>query len=392
MKTADTRTFAVMAKPVGAACNLRCAYCYYLEKTALLGRQCGVMQDAVLETYTSQTIDMHGSDALIEFAWHGGEPMLAGMAFYQRALELQKRYGLGRKMMNTLQTNATLLDDRWCVFFAQHNFLLGVSIDGDKALHDAYRMDKNGGSFDKTMRGVRLLQKHGVPFNTLTTVNAVNSAHSVEVYGFLREITDYMQFLPVVECAPAGYEQEDGQRFATPAGRNTASRSRHVMDFSVNAKAYGTFLCNLYDAWREQDLGKKHVQLFEATIGNMLGKPSGLCVHEALCGHSAVVEANGDVYSCDRYVYPAYKQGNILETPLGALMEKNRAFGMHKAYGLPHECLQCAYIKLCFGGCPKDRLLPSTDGQAGKNFLCEGYLMFFEHFTQWQIMCGALPL
>jgi uncharacterized protein len=229
---------------------------------------------------------------------------------------------------------------------------------------------------------VRLLEKHSVAFNTLTTVNAVNSAYPVEVYGFLREITDYMQFLPVVECVPAGYEQEDGQRFATPAGRLMASRNRRITGFSVSAKGYGTFLCGVYDAWRGQDLGKKHVQLFEATIGNLRGKPAGLCVHEAVCGHAAVVEANGDVYRCDRYVYPAYKLGNILETPLGTLMEQNRAFGMHKAYGLPHECLKCAYIKLCFGGCPKDRLLLSKDGQEGRNYLCEGYKIFFEHFTQ----------
>ncbi|MEI6308476.1 MAG: anaerobic sulfatase maturase [bacterium] len=381
MKTADTRTFAIMAKPVGATCNLGCAYCYYLEKTALLGQH-GVMQDAALEAYTRQTIEMHGRDALIEFAWHGGEPTLAGMAFYRKALKLQERYGQGRKVLNTLQTNATLLTDRWCAFFAGNGFLLGVSIDGDKALHDSYRMDKNGGTFDKVMGGVRLLQKHGVPFNTLTTVNAVNSAYPVEVYGFLREITDYMQFLPVVECVPAGYEQEDGQRFATPAGRLMASRNRRITGFSVSAKGYGTFLCGVYDAWRGQDLGKKHVQLFEATIGNLRGKPAGLCVHEAVCGHAAVVEANGDVYRCDRYVYPAYKLGNILETPLGTLMEQNRAFGMHKAYGLPHECLKCAYIKLCFGGCPKDRLLLSKDGQEGRNYLCEGYKIFFEHFTQ----------
>lgn len=338
-----------------------------------------MMTDKILQEYIRANLAMHGQKAIVEFAWHGGEPTMAPLDFYKQALTYQKQYGTGRDIRNTLQTNGTLLNDTWCEFFAANNFLIGISIDGDAPLHDAMRHDKAGGTFYKTMRGIKLLQKHGVAYNTLTTVNAVNSQKPHEVYLFIREFSDFMQFLPVVECAPALYESQVGQRFATPAGIHSPFLKHPVESFSVTAKDYGWFLCEIFDLWRKMDLGQKHIQIFEATLANLNNRPAGICVHEALCGHAGVVESNGDLYSCDRYAFEAYKLGNISETSLKILMENNRNFGMHKTMGLPDECLDCEHIQLCFGGCPKDRFLLSVNGQKGKNYLCEGYRMFFEH-------------
>lgn len=376
IKKDDLRTFSIMAKPVGAACNLRCAYCYYLDK-GMANHARVAMPDDVLDAYIRQNLEAHGKDAEIEFAWHGGEPTLAPLSFYRKAVTLQKTYGAGRKIFNTLQTNATLLDDEWCSFFAENNFLLGVSIDGPKEFHNIYR----GSCFDKVMHGVALLKKHKVQFNTLTTINASNWEHPREVYGFLRELTDFMQFLPVVEARPAAYEVEKNRRFAAPPGIYSRPLKHPVFDFSVPQEGYGFFLKGVLTEWKKQDYGKKHIGIFEATLGNMQKRPAGVCVHEALCGNCAVVEINGDVYACDRYAYGEYKIGNILETPLKELMEHNRRFGMHKVNGLPDECFACKFVKLCFGGCPKDRILWTTGGQAGKNYLCESYQMFFEAFS-----------
>lgn len=376
----DTRTYAIMAKPVGSACNLRCSYCYYLEKEDLLGQEVPIMSEAVLDTYIRETLRIHGQEAVVEFAWHGGEPTLAPLAFYQKAVALQQKYGQGRKIINTLQTNGTCLTDDWCDFFAAHDFLLGLSIDGPQQYHDIHRRDLRGETFDQTMAGVALLKKHGVAYNTLTTVNAVNARDPEAVYLFLREISDFIQFLPVVECQPAAYENAAGQRFAMPAGIHSPPMKHPVTEFSVDPISYGIFLCKVFDLWKSRDVGEKHVQIFEATLGNLTQQPAGICVHEALCGHGAVLEKNGDLFCCDRYAFPEYRLGNILEAPLDTLMEKNRPFGMHKTMGLPEECLSCLYVKLCFGGCPKDRFLANSDGTTGKNYLCEGYRLFFSHF------------
>ena len=381
MRNGDTRTFAVMAKVVGGRCNLACAYCYYVEKPKLLGQTLSVMPDDVLEAYVRRNLETHGRDATVEFAWHGGEPTLAGLGFFRKAMELERTYGEGRKIVNTIQTNATLLDDDWCAFFAQNGFLVGVSVDGPREFHDAYRRDAVGGTFDRTMEGMALLRKRRVPFNTLTTVNAANMNRGREVYGFLREYTDFMQFLPVVESGGTTFEVDDGQRFAMPPGIRSANLLHPAVPFSVTAAGYGAFLCEVFDCWKRRDVGRKFVQIFEVTIGAMRGARGGLCVHDALCGHAASVEVNGDVYSCERYAYPNYRLGNILETPLAELMEGNRAFGMHKMYGLPKACFECPYIRLCFGGCPKDRILRTEDGQGGRNYLCDGYKHFFRYFS-----------
>ncbi len=376
----SSRTFAIMAKVVGSYCNLQCEYCYYTEKMRLLAQTPRQMQEDVLEVYIKENLRIHGEQAVVEFSWHGGEPLLAGIDFFAKAMALEKKYGKGRKMINTLQTNATLLNEAWCQFFAKHNFLLGVSIDGPKGLHDLYRKGTQTGSFDDVMAGIDLLQKHGIRFNALTTVNAANEGYPHEVYDFLRKLTDYIQFLPVVESNASFFESDEGQRFAMPPGIGSMCLQHTIAPFSVTPEGFGTFLTGVFDRWKELDYGKKHVQLFEVTLGNMRGIPSSLCVHNPLCGHAASVEVDGSIYSCDHYTFHPYMLGNILETPLDEIMEKNRDFGMHKTYGLAKACFQCAYIKLCFGGCPKDRVLISPNDQIGKNYLCDGYKYFFRHF------------
>lgn len=376
ISASDTRTYAMLAKPVSSACNLRCEYCYYSGKEHVLNIGTARMGDAVLETYIRESLSMHGRAAWVEFAWHGGEPTLAGLDFYQKVVRLQRQYGRGRNIVNTMQTNATLLTDDYCRFFKAERFLIGVSVDGPEEYHNRYRKTADGKrSFTQTLRGVELLKKHGVSFNTLTTVNRANQEHPEEVYAFLRDWTDWMQFLPVVESMPAQYESEDGQLFATPPGIHNIKMKHPVMPFSVTPQGYGTFMCTIFDLWKKMDSGRKHVQLIDVTMGNLQGIPSSLCVHNPLCGHSGCVEANGDIYACDRYAFPSYRLGNLLERPLEELMEANRQFGMHKTYGLPEDCLDCPNIRLCFGGCPKDRLWEN------KNYLCEGYKMFFQYVS-----------
>lgn len=386
------RHYAIEVKPIGAACNLRCEYCYYLGKdnisrVANSAEHGGVMSNEVLESYVRQVIKIHGRDAEIEFAWHGGEPTLCGIPFLERAMALQRKYGEGRRILNTLQTNGTLLTDDWCRFFRDHHFRIGLSIDGPEHLHNIYRKDAHGeGTFSRMMAGLELLQKHGVEFNTLTTVNAANADHAKEVYTFLREFSDFMQFLPVVESIP----QAGGGNVALPPGIYSKQPHR-LAPFSVPAEAYGKFLCTILDEWtRHKDIGRKFVQVFEATLGNMTRRPAGLCVHEAVCGHCGVIEKNGDLYRCDRYVFPEYRIGNILDAPLHDMMQTNRRFGEYKLDSLPPVCLHCDVADLCFGGCPKDRLnerlaLSAETGTAvteRRNYLCPGYRLFFRYFRQ----------
>ena len=414
------RHYAIEVKPIGAACNLRCEYCYYLGKDSLSPSSSpkregsmGIMADEVLERYVQQVIAIHGRQAEIEFAWHGGEPTMCGIPFFEKAMQLERKYGLGRRILNTLQTNGTLLTDDWCRFFHDNHFRIGISIDGPEHLHNIYRKDAHGeGTFARTMHGLELLQKHGVEFNTLTTVNAANATHPTEVYDFLREFSDFMQFLPVVESLP---KAKDNGNVAMPPGLYTplthpprgteplrAEEERRkgleVGLFSVPAEAYGKFLCTILDRWMAKDVGHKFVQVIEAAIGNLTRRPAGLCVHEAVCGHCGVIEKNGDLYRCDRYVFPEYRIGNIMTQPLHDMMQTNRRFGEYKIDSLPSQCLHCDVVDLCFGGCPKDRLLerltfgstaasPVGTSAVGatvehRNYLCAGYKMFFRYIRQ----------
>ena len=397
----DLRHYAIEVKPIGAACNLRCEYCYYLGKEKTLsspaaGGAGALMSDEVLERYIQQVIAIHGQLAEIEFAWHGGEPTMCGIPFFEKAVLLQQKYGLDRRILNTLQTNGTLLTDDWCRFFRDHQFRIGLSIDGPAYLHNIYRKDAHGeGTFSRTMHGLELLQKHGVEFNTLTTVNAANVAHAAEVYDFLRQFSNFMQFLPVVECLSKGLgnvAMPPGLYSSQPTLNSQLSTLNSVAPFSVPAEAYGKFLCTVLDQWMKKDVGRKFVQVIEAAIGNLTRRPAGLCVHEAVCGHCGVIEKNGDLYRCDRYVFPEYRVGNILDAPLHDMMQTNRRFGEYKLDSLPSQCLHCDVADLCFGGCPKDRLLERLTAAVTpsgpvpqverRNYLCPGYKMFFGYIRR----------
>ena len=372
----DYRHYSIVVKPVASLCNLRCTYCYYLDK-AQKGSS-GVMSQDVLEQYIKQVVAIHGSKAEIEFAWHGGEPTLAGIEFYHKALEFQKKYAPHRRILNTLQTNGTLINPEWCTFFAENNFRIGISIDGPEHLHNVYRKTISGeGTFSNVMHAIELFRKHGVEYNTLTTVNAVNAECGAEVYDFLRTLTDYMQFLPVVECLT------DSQSIALPPGVYSPdiTKPRNIALFSVSSEGYGKFLCDVADRWLKTDVGKKYVQIIEAGIGNILRRPAGLCVHESVCGHCAVVERNGDVYRCDRFVFDEYRIGNLLTASLHEMMQSNRQFGEHKLESLPSACLHCDVVDMCFGGCPKDRIVEQMTlyGIDRHNYLCKGYRAFFRH-------------
>ena len=271
----DYRHYSVMVKPIGYLCNLNCDYCYYIDKKFADVK--GVMSDELLENYIRQIVEIHGQKAVIEFAWHGGEPTIAGIPFYKKALQYQNKYASGRKLLNTLQTNGTLLDDEWCSFFKDNDFRIGISIDGPENLHNIYRKDSSGnGTFNRVMNGLELLQKHNVEYNTLTTVNASNAQYAREVYSFLRSISDYMQFLPVVESVGA-----EGN-IALPPGIDSVEVNFPMASFNVQAEDYGRFLCDVFDYWLNVDVGKKFVQIFEATIGNLTNSHAGLCVHEAV--------------------------------------------------------------------------------------------------------------
>lgn len=379
--TDDLRHYAIEVKPIGSACNLRCEYCYYLGKESGNPAVPALMSDDVLERYIQQVIAIHGCKAEIEFAWHGGEPTIAGIPFFEKAMQLQQKYGAGHRILNTLQTNGTLLTDDWCRFFRDHHFRIGISIDGPEHFHDIYRKDAHGeGTFARTMHGLELLQKQGVEFNTLTTVNAANVEHPDKVYDFLRKISDFMQFLPVVESLPASQTGNVG----LPPGLYTTERTRQLAPFSVPAESYGHFLCAILDRWLQNDVGRKFVQVIEVAIGNLTRRPAGLCVHEAVCGHCAVVEKNGDLYRCDRYVFPEYLIGNIMNAPLHDMMQTNRRFGEYKLDSLPTQCLHCDVVDLCFGGCPKDRLVErlTLNGVERSNYLCPSYRQFFQYIRR----------
>ena len=387
----DLRHYAIEVKPIGAACNLRCEYCYYLAKGGGYAAGPSLMTDEVLENYIRQVIDIHGRYAEIEFAWHGGEPTMCGIPFFERAMALQQKYGEGRHILNTLQTNGTLLTDDWCQFFRNHQFRIGISIDGPEHLHNIYRKDARGeGTYSRTMHGLDLLLKHGVEFNTLTTVNAANATHAAEVYQFLRGFSNYMQFLPVVESLPQTSlplsPSKKRGNVGMPPGLYTplSLLNGGLAPFSVQPEAYGKFLCTVFDEWSRRDVGRKFAQVIEAAIGNLMHRPAGLCVHESVCGHCGVVEKNGDLYRCDRYVFPEYRIGNILQGSLHDMMQTNRKFGEYKLDSLPSACLHCDVAHLCFGGCPKDRLAEriTLNGPERRNYLCPGYKMFFRYISQ----------
>ncbi|MBR2835159.1 MAG: anaerobic sulfatase maturase [Coriobacteriales bacterium] len=357
-KTDPYRTYAMMAKPVGASCNLCCSYCYYRD-IATHTR----MSDEVLESYIQQTIAMHGSKAAVEFVWHGGEPLLAGIDFYRRAAALQRKYANGRVIVNNIQTNGTLINAAWAEFFAQESFIVGVSCDGPKNVHDAYRHNAAGsGSWQRVIAGINTCTEAGVRVDGLCAVHAANVGHPQEVYTFLRSLFPLIQFLPVCDLI-----MKDSHPSLSPE--------------SVKADSFGKFLCTIYDMWTADDPATRPViSTFEAIMRMSRGEPAGICEFEPTCGHAGSVEADGSVYACDRFADKPHILGNLLKTNLETLMEQNRPFGTSKLTNLAPECLDCAYLRLCFGGCPKKRIALAASGSP-INALCAAYRQLFSHIN-----------
>jgi uncharacterized protein len=364
--------FQVMLKPRGAICNLDCAYCYYLVKEHLYPDSNFRMTDAVLEVFTRQYIHAHAQMPEVTFAWQGGEPTLADLVFFERAVELQKKYAKpGMRVANALQTNATMLDDAWGEFFRENNFLIGVSLDGPRELHNAYRADKGGApTFDRVMRGIETLKKQRVEFNILTTVHAANAGQPLEVYRFLRDevSAQYIQFIPIVER---------DNITGSPAGNTVIARS-------VTGKQYGDFLIAIFDEWLRRDVGRVFVQIFDVALGAWLGQPASLCIFAETCGNALALEHNGDLFSCDHFVESRYKLGNLADNTLAELVVSSPQlkFGADKRDALPRYCRGCSVRFICNGGCPKDRLLITPDGEPGLNYLCEGFKIFFTHIAR----------
>ncbi|MFO1451780.1 MAG: anaerobic sulfatase maturase [Opitutaceae bacterium] len=375
--------FHLMTKPAGSACNLDCTYCFYLEKEALY-RDAGSlrMTPQVLEAYIRDTLAAQPGDE-VGFAWQGGEPTLLGVGFYETAVALQSTYARGKRITNALQTNGVLLDDRWGQFLRKHHFLVGISIDGPRHLHDAYRVDKGQRpTFDRVVQGIEVLKRHHVEFNTLTTVHRKNSRQAREVYRFLRDLgSGFLQFIPIVERSAAP-DLPDGLRLAPPPSTDPADPlDSEVTPWSVRPVDYGNFLIEVFEEWIKTDVGRVFVQHFDSALASWVGAPAGVCVFSPECGRALAVEHNGDVYSCDHYVYPRYKLGNLMQQDLTTMIDspQQAAFGRAKSASLPRACLECPVRFACHGECPKHRFLRTPAGEPGLNYLCAGYKRFFAH-------------
>lgn len=368
-----------MAKPAGSICNLDCKYCFYLEKEKLYPHANFEMSDEVLENFIKQKIEAHETP-VVNFAWQGGEPTLLGVDYFKRVVKLQRKYADGKEIENTFQTNGVLLDDYWADFFAQNNFLIGLSIDGPRELHDKYRVNKgNKPTFDQVIKGLEYLKKHEVDFNTLTCVHNHNSQFPLEVYNFLKEIgSGFMQFIPIIERT-ATEGSQNGLTLVSPDFKGEAE----VTYWSVNAEDYGNFLIGIFDEWVRNDVGKYFVQIFDVALESWYGKRPSLCVFRETCGNAMAIEHNGDLYSCDHYVYPENKLGNILEEHLEnlAASPQQEKFGNDKRDKLPQYCLNCEVRFACNGECPKHRFIKTPDGEEGLNYLCTGYKKFFNHIN-----------
>jgi len=374
----NTPDFHVMAKPIGPICNLDCKYCFYLEKETLYPRVSKwAMQEEVLDSYVRQYIEAHDTPE-VSFAWQGGEPTLLGVEYFRRLVEVQKKYAGGKRIHNAFQTNGVLLNEEWAALFKENGFLIGISIDGPRELHDAYRVDKGGQpTFDRVMRGIETLKRNGVEFNTLTTVHRGNADHPLKVYRFLKENgSGFMQFIPIVERI-SNQATADGLQLISPSFAGSAK----VAPWSVEPRQFGRFLCAIFDEWVRNDVGRYFVQLFDVGLEMWSGMEASLCVFRKQCGAALAMEHSGDLYSCDHFVYPENRLGNIMESPLAELVdsEQQRKFGADKETMLPKYCRECDVRFACNGECPKHRFLTTPDGEPGLNYLCAGYKMFFHH-------------
>lgn len=366
----------VMLKPAGAHCNLACKYCYYLEKNKLYPTaQRHLMSDEILEQFTREYIEAQTMSQVL-FTWHGGEPLLRSIDFYRKALSLQQKYAGGRRIDNVIQTNGTLLTDEWCEFFAQNHWLVGISIDGPQPYHDHYRLTAAGKpSWQKVMQGIKLLKKHGVEWNAMAVVNAYNVNHPLEFYRFFKENgCQFLQFTPIVERQT---RHEDGRTLASLADKNEIPLS----EASVAPEQWGYFLCAIFDEWVRKDVGKIFVEIFDCTLANWMGVSPGICAYSKECGHTGVMEHNGDVYSCDHFVFPEYKLGNIRDHSLIDMLygEQQQEFSRLKHSSLPRQCKECDMEFACHGECPKNRFMKDKYGDSGLNYLCLGYYHYYQH-------------
>ena len=366
----------VMLKPAGAHCNLACKYCYYLEKNKLYPTaQRHLMSDEMLEQFTREYIEAQTMNQVL-FTWHGGEPLLRSIDFYRKALSLQQKYAGGRCIDNVIQTNGTLLTDEWCEFFAQNHWLVGISIDGPQPYHDHYRLTAAGKpSWQKVMQGIKLLKKHGVEWNAMAVVNAYNANHPLEFYRFFKENgCQFLQFTPIVERLT---RHEDGRTLASLADKDEISLS----EASVAPEQWGYFLCAIFDEWVRKDVGKIFVEIFDCTLANWMGISPGICAYSKECGHAGVMEHNGDVYSCDHFVFPEYKLGNIRDHSLIDMLygEQQQEFSRLKHSSLPRQCKECDMEFACHGECPKNRFMKDKYGDSGLNYLCPSYYHYYQH-------------
>lgn len=364
----------IMVKPVGSACNLRCDYCYYLEKQHLYaneGRQ--MLSDELLERFIREYIESQTTPEVL-FTWHGGEPLVRPLAFYEKVVRLQQRYARGRRIANSLQTNGTLINDDWARFFHDQGWLIGVSLDGPEAYHDAFRRTRGGGpSFRNVIRGIDILNRHAVEWNALAVANRLNGDHPLSFYRFFKNIgCRYIQVTPVVERLA---HHDDGRQLASLVDEG------QLAPFSIRPKQWGNFLCTIFDEWVRHDVSMFFFNIFDATLANWVGVAPGLCTMAKHCGHAGVMEHNGDVYSCDHFVFPEYKLGNIHEQSLVEMMysERQRRFGRAKADSLPTQCRECQWLNACHGECPRNRFIHTANGKPGLNYLCEGYRQYFSH-------------
>jgi uncharacterized protein len=370
--------FNIMVKPAGPVCNLNCTYCYYLEKKKLYpGKTDFKLTEEVLEVFIKNYIESQ-QVPVVTFTWQGGEPTLMGLNYFKKVIDLQKKYSSGKNIENSFQTNGTHLNDDWCKFFADNKFLVGISIDGEEHNHDRFRKTNSGkATFKSVMRGIEMLHRNKAEFNTLSVVNSYNVHYASETYRFLKRIgSGFIQFLPVVERI-ANHNSEETLRLVSPSFGPDAM----VSDWSVGAKDFGKFLITIFNEWVRTDVARYYVQIFDSTLANYIGEMPGLCVFSETCGDALVMEHNGDLFSCDHYVYPEYFLGNITETPMIDLVKSQRQFdfGIDKRNKLPRYCLECDVRYACHGECPKHRFITTPDGKAGLNYLCEGYKMFFKH-------------
>ncbi len=397
-KRAAPEAFHLLAKPAGAICNLDCKYCFFLSKEMLYPGSRFRMADELLETYIRQLIEAHARAPEVTIAWQGGEPTLMGLDFFRRSVELAEKYRRpGQRIAHTIQTNGTQIDDEWAAFFKEHNFLVGLSVDGPREMHDTYRVNKGGaGSFEQVMRGWRYLRAHAVDVNILCTVHAANQERPLEVYRFFRDElgAEFIQFIPIVERVEAamiplaniGWSERPGGERPLYKQQGTL-----VTERSVGAAAYGRFLIAIFEEWVRRDVGRVFVQIFDVTLGSFLGQHS-LCIFSPTCGNALALEHNGDLYSCDHYVEPDYLLGNIQETHMIELVssERQRQFGWDKLDTLPRYCRECEVRFACHGGCPRNRFINTPDGEPGLNYLCAGYKQFFNHVRRPMTMMADL--